>query len=262
MSMNINNFKVLNLTSGLVEINGRKTLTDLDNIKSQINFKNNVTEGVAIPGTPSTISSGNLSTTAHMNSSFIKINKNLDIESNDNINIFNKLRFIYYFGDTTAQNTICYGWAYNPNQELNTINFNVLFANCLSQTNGDYIDVDLPDDIFYPNLYLVIILFNDIWTNRIIEDTNNKICSIYPNQDFFCINPNKSDTSNYPGNDNNTSHAVVTKGFNNIDGINVRMVIGFEDHYIDITDKDYNDVVLVITDPINDDLNVNDNVLN
>jgi hypothetical protein len=260
MSLNIKNFKVLNTTNGLMPITGRNT--NMDNILSQINLKNNVTEGIAIPGTPSTISSGGLSTTAHMNSSFIKINRFGELETNDNINVFNKLRILYYFGDTSAQNTICYGWANNSNQDITTIEFNVLFANCNAQTEGDYVDIDLPDDTFYPNLYLVLVLFNDIWTNRIIENETNKICSIYSNQDYFCIHPDKSNTSDYPGNDTNQSHCIVTRGFNSIEGKNVRVVVGFEDHYIDITDKDYNDVVLVITDPLNDELNVNDNILN
>lgn len=267
MSITVKDFKVINTNTsgtkpGLMETTGRKNINEMDNILSQNTVKNNVTEGISVPGTPSTISGGGLLNKAHMNSNFIKINRRNELETGDNINVFNKLRIIYYFGDTTAQNTICYGWANNINQTLSTIEFNVLYANCLAQTAGDYVDIDLPDDTFYPNLYLVLLLFNDVWQSRIIEDSNLKICSINSNQDYFCIDKTKSDTSNYAGNDTNNSHMIVSRGFNSIDAKNVRLVVGFEDHYSDITDNDYNDVVLVIVDPLNDDNNYNDNSLN
>jgi|SaaInlStandDraft_5_1057022.scaffolds.fasta_scaffold00837_11 hypothetical protein len=259
----IKNFKVLDTTTsgntaGIMLISGRKTTDELNNISSQYNLKNNLINLIPVSGTPSSINNSNFKNIAHMGSSYIKISTNgMDNPSDENINIFHKIRIIFYFGSSSSQNMICYGWANKLTQTVTE--YNVLFANCNAQSYGDYVDIDLPDRTFYPKLYLVLILINNIWSSRIIEDIPTKTCSVdISNWDYFNLNPSKSNTNNYDGIDNNTSHTIIIKGKDQANNKNIRICIAFEDWYIDITDKDYYDVGLIITDAINDELNIND----
>ena len=263
MSVTIKNFKVLNTSTsgdnaGVMAITGRKTSSELNNISSQYNLKNNLTDLTTVTGTPSSISNSSFNNIAHMGSNYIKISTDgMDNPNNENINVFQKIRIIFYFGTSSSQNMICYGWANSSTQTVT--NYNVLFANCNAQTYGDYVDIDLPDRTFYPNLYLVLILVNDIWPTRIIENSNQKICSVdISNWDYFSLNPTKSNTSNYNGTDSSTNHTIIVKGKDHINNKNIRICVAFEDWYMDKTDKDYYDVGLIITDTLNDELNIND----
>jgi hypothetical protein len=263
MSLTIKNFKVLNTTSGLMNIDGRKTTEQLNSISSQYTLKNNLTNLSYVEGTPNAINKAILTDYSHFSSSFLKIDyKGEDSNSLDKIDIFQKLRIIFYFGESTSNNMICYAWAHSTTQTLSELEFNVLFANCNAQQKGDYKDIDLPDMIYYPNLYLVLILVNNIWNQRIIEDVTNKICSVdVSNHDYFCIDPSKSVTSNNEATDNNTNHCIVIKGNNSIENKNIRYCIAFEDWYDEITDWDYHDVGLIVTDQLNDENQVIDNIL-
>jgi hypothetical protein len=49
MTINIKNFKVIDLTSGKMEQSGRKTQTQLNVIKSQDKFKTSLVEQQAVP---------------------------------------------------------------------------------------------------------------------------------------------------------------------------------------------------------------------
>ena len=74
MALTIKNFTVLNTTTGQMAISGRYTSAQVSNILSQSTITDNVTEGVAIAGTPSTIDSGEgLFGKAHIGSVSIEI---------------------------------------------------------------------------------------------------------------------------------------------------------------------------------------------
>lgn len=252
MSITIKNFKVDNTTSGKMPQTGRRTLTYLETILSSGTFLNDLVERQAIPGTPATISAGNLVGKAHMSTKYIQVIRENGYLGIDKVFCSTKLRITKISGTSSAANMICYAWSSDPNILPTALTWNVLFANFNQQTQGDYIDIDLPDSTFYPNLYLSLILINDAWKSRTIVDATQKICSVPGNLDYFCINPNYSKA------DVGQSHCVNIQAYNVFDGLQDRVCVAFEDWYMAQTDRDYNDVVLAIQDAFLDTNNVND----
>lgn len=251
----IKNFKVLDTTTGKMQQSGRRKLSYLETILSSKTYLDNLVEKTAIPGTPSTISSGPFVGNAHMSTKYIQIirqNGNLGI---DNVIVSTLLRITKITGTSSAANMICYGWASSPSVLPTAITWNVLFADFNKQTQGDYVDIELPDSTFYPNLYLALILVNDAWKSRTVVDETLKICSVPGNLDYFCITPGYSNA------DVGQSHCMNIQGYNNPNGLQDRVGVAYEDWYIASTDRDYNDVVLTIQDAFLDSNNVNDSTI-
>jgi hypothetical protein len=251
-NITIKNFKVIDSTSGKIQQTGRRELNYLQTILSSKTFITDLVERTAIPGTPGLITGGDLVNKAHMGTKYIEILNEYGTTGIDKIIIPAKIRFTKVTGTSSAQNMICYGWASALNTPVTDITWNVLFANFNAQTQGDYIDIDLPDRTRYPKLFLALILINDAWSNKTIVNESLKICSVPGNLDYFCINPDKSKV------DVGDSHCVNIQGFSSLYGVQNRISVAFEDWYMAQTDKDYNDVVISIQDAYLDDNNVND----
>lgn len=257
-TLSIKNFNVLNTTNGKMPITGRIDNNQLSNILSYKKIINEVIEGIEVPGTPDTISSGGLQGISHMATSYIKIITDFKNNSlNDEVFIpDNFIRITYVGGTTGASNSLIYGFCDSNNTPIENITWNVAFAKNTSQTAGDYIDVPFPDMTYYPsdNFYISFILLNSAWDNRIIIRDN--ICSITNlNAPNFCINPSKSLY------DINKSHFINIKGSNTFYGYFTRITFGSEDWHIENTDKDYNDFSFSISSRFNSELNVNENII-
>ena len=252
MTITIKNFKVLDTTSGKMQQSGRKTSTQLTTITSQNKFISELVERQAIPGTPSTISSGPFVGSAHMASKYIKISREVGNNEIDAVFIPTIMRIIKLTGTSSAANMVCYAFANSLNQLPTALEWNVLFANFNQQEVGDYVDIPLPDSTFYPNLYLAIILINDAWVQRTIVDASQKICSVPNNLDYYCINPAYSNA------DVNESHSVNIQAYNSRIGYQNRICLAYEDWTMSETDRDYNDIVISIVNRDFDDNEIND----
>ncbi len=264
MALLIKPFTVLNTTTGQVTISGRKTSSQINNIKSYKALIDDTVERQTIAGTPTTINSSELLYgISHMSTSFIKcVYDNMTNTTVDCIFVPDRIVRITYIGGTTsASNSLIYGFASSNNVLITSITFNVLIAKNTSQTIGDYWDIALPDSTFYPNLYIVIIMLNSAWDSRLIISGNT--CSITnigaPN---YCINPSKS---NY---DVNESHFINIQCVNAIYGVPNRLSIAMEDWifnmvppYTDVADRDYNDFIISIGSAMLDDSYVNDTTI-
>ena len=252
MTINIKNFKVTDLTSGKMEQSGRKTQEQLNVIKSQDKFKTSLVEQQAVPGTPTIISSGPLLNSAHMSTKYINISRENGKNSIDSVFIPTIIRIIKLSGYSAVANMICYAFANSPTQLSENLEWNVLFANFNEQTEGDYVDISLPDSTLYPKLYLGLILLNNAWLKKTIVNETQKICSIPSNLKFFCINPSYSNA------DVGLSHVINIQAYNTYIGYQNRLCVAFEDYYSNVTDRDYNDVVLSIQDRDFDENAIND----
>ena len=253
MSITIKQFKVTDTLTGKVKQSGRRTSSYLETIVSMKTFSNNLAERNIVQGTPSTITKEGLSNNAHMSTKYIKIDRlNIDNNITDHLYVSTKLRITKISGQSSAQNMICYGWVSSLTTTSTNVTWNVLFANFNSHTDGDYIDVELPNSTHYPNLYLALILINDAWRNKTITNETLKICSIQSNLDYFSIDPDKSNA------DISDSHMIIIQASNSKYGLHNRICIAFEDWYMNKCDKDYNDVVISLQDAQLDQNNIND----
>lgn len=254
-NITIKNFKVTNLVTGKIQQTGRRKLNYLETILSSKTFINDLVERSAIPGTPASITGGDLVDKAHMSTKYIQILNEYGNNTLDTIIIPTRIRFTKVSGTSSAKNMLCYGWTSSLDTAVTDITWNVLFANFNEQTQGDYIDIDLPDRTGYPELFLALILINDAWSNKTIVNESLKICSVPGTLDYFCINPDNSKV------DEGDSHCVIIPGYSDIYGVKNRISIAFEDWYMTETDKDYNDVVISIQDAFVDDNNVNEIII-
>ena len=179
MALTIKNFTVLNTTTGKMPISGRYTSGQVSNILSQSTITDNVTEQLAIAGTPSTIDSGEgLYQKAHMGSISIEIINDYRINGKTDVIYVGDgiIRLTYIGGTTSASNSLAYGFAPSASTAIGNITWNIVIAKNISQTAGDYFDITLPDRTFYPNLFMSFILLNSAWDTRTIVSGN--ICSI------------------------------------------------------------------------------------
>ena len=190
MGLKIKNFKVTNLITGNIQQSGRRELSYLETILSTKKFLDDLIEKSRIQGTPDNIIGGPFFGEAHMSTRYISITRENTNNILDAIYCPTKLRITKVSGTTSAQNTICYAWSNSLDTNSTELTWNVLFANCNEQENGDYIDIELPDYTLYPNLYLSIIIINDIWKNKTMINLsdNQFICSIPGNINNFSIN--------------------------------------------------------------------------
>lgn len=255
MTITIKNFKVLDTTTGKMKHNGRKTSTQLTTITSQNKFISDLVEQQAIPGTPSTISSGPFVGSAHMASKYIKITREVGNIETDAVFIPTIMRIIKLTGTSAAATMICYAFANSPTQLPTALEWNVLFADFNQQTTGDFVDIQLPDSTLYPELYLAVILINDAWAQRTIVNPTQKICSVPSNLDYYCINPAYSNA------DVNESHSVNIQAYNSRIGYQNRICLAYEDWTMNLTDRDYNDVVISIVNRDFDENNINDTTI-
>ena len=254
-NITIKNFKVTNLVTGKIQQAGRRKLNYLETILSSKTFINDLVERSAIPGTPASITGGDLVDKAHMSTKYIQILNEYGNNTIDTIIIPTRIRFTKVSGTSSAKNMLCYGWTSSLDTATTAITWNVLFANFNEQSQGDYIDIDLPDRTEFPKLFLALILINDAWSNKTIVNESLKICSVPGTLDYFCINPDNSKV------DVGDSHCVIIPGYSDIYGVKNRISIAFEDWYMTETDKDYNDVVISIQDAFVDDNNVNEIII-
>ena len=256
MSITINQFNVIDTTSGLVDITGRYDSSQINNMFIYNTFTIGINNKIQVPGTPTTISSTSLLyNKSHLSTNFIHILKNTEYYNN-NTNIDsvyvpdNILRIVYLGGQTSATNTVIYGFAPSSSTLITNINWNVLMAVNKVHTIGDYWDIELPDSTFYPDLYLSIIVLNGAWKIRNI--INNNICSVNYSLPSFCINPSVSTS------DSGLSHFIVLQGYNSNANLLTRLLISVEDWYSSSTDNDYNDIIFSISGKHYDNINVNE----
>jgi hypothetical protein len=210
MALTIKNFKVTNLISGNIQQTGRRKLSHLETMLSTKKFLDDLIEKSRVQGTPDNITGGPFFGEAHMSTRYISIIREKTNNLLDALYCSTILRITKVSGTTSAQNTICYAWSNSLDTNSTELTWNVLFANCNEQVNGDYIDIELPDTTQYPNLYLSIIIINDVWKNKTIINENQNICSIPGNKDYFSINPQKSNA------DIGQSHFIIIQGYDKI----------------------------------------------
>lgn len=256
MSLSIKNFKVLDLDTGKIQQDGRRTLNHLETIVASKTFLDNLQERRLVYGTPKTIKKGNLVTKAHMSTQYIKINRGEQHRANsdDVLNVMTRLRLTKLTGTSAAKNMLCYAWTNSINTTSTNLIWNVAFANFNEQNQGDYLNIDLPENTNYPNLYLALMIINGAWDQKTIVNQEQKICSI-PGNDlvYFSITPSQSIS------DTNYSHCIVIKAYSSHIGLQNRVCLAFEDWHMNFSDRDYNDVVISLQDAFLDDNNINDN---
>lgn len=253
MSLTIKKFVVLDTSNGQMATTGRSTSTQISNILSQATLRDGVTEHVAVPGTPTTISSGSLFGNAHMGSSYVQLIRDLSQNvSIDSVFVPELLRLTFISGTCLFRNTILYGFAPSSSTSLTSITFTVLFANGNAQTVGDYFDIQLPDSTSYPNIYLVLVILPNAWPLATVVDLTNKLYSFSGSESRYTTNPSQ----NSP--DSGTAHTIQIQGRSSYNGFQTRVVVAFEDRRMYKSDKDYNDVMISICSRYMDDLQTND----
>lgn len=253
MSINIQNFKVIN-SNGKMNISGRKTTQQINNIKSHKQYLNNITEGLAIEGMPNSIERTGLKNNSHLGKN-IKIIRERYSTENNTIYIPDRLRISYIGGITSGNNSILYSWSNKENINYTDLRWTVLFADCNAQEIGDYWDINLPDTTSYPNLYLNIIMLLNSWSQNKINISGNiynfnssiKKKIYHNNYIYSTINKNKC-------------HSINLQGTNTYDNINNKIIIAWEDWPLPKSDLDYNDIILSISSVFFDENNMNDNI--
>ena len=252
MTILLKNFKVTNLNSGNRLQSGRKTQEEINTIFSQKNTISNVFEEQRVPGTPALISSGGLKDKAHMSIEYIRIIRQVGENNNDSIFIPDRMRITKLSGDCKANNTVAYAFSASNNTSPTELTWTVLYGNGNAQLNGDYFDLDLPDETSMPNLYLALILIKDGWRHKTVISEEDKIVSIPSNLPYYCVNPQ------YSTQDPNINHMIVSQGYNIDIGVKSRIVVAFEDWELPRSDFDYNDVIISISSVYLDENNIND----
>jgi hypothetical protein len=257
MSLTIRQFHVEDLTNGGMAFSGRFTSAYLTKISTCSTLIDALSEQTTVTGTPSEIDSEHsLNGSAHMSNGYIEITRNMYADaSNDNIFVPDRLRIGLIRHSTGAKNAIMYAFSATATTAPASLVFKVLFANCADQTVGDYVDIDLPDNTASPSMYLVLILANDAWTNKTTEDTDLKLCSLPNDGDYFCIRPAGSNA------DTNSSHSINIQGFNSTYSCSSNITIAFEDWYMATADKDYDDILLLVTSVSSSENEINDTTL-
>ena len=103
-ALTIKNFTVLNTTTGQMPISGRYTSGQVSNILTQSTVTDNLTEQVAIAGTPSTINSGEgLFGKAHMGSICFELVSDHAVSGQTDVVYFpDDIVRITYVGGTTG----------------------------------------------------------------------------------------------------------------------------------------------------------------
>ena len=238
----LQHFQVTDTTTGKMLQSGRKNASQMSAILSQKTLFDNLSETVAVPGTPVAITSGGLYGKAHMCSQWIRIVRDNGSNSEDGVYIPDQIRFTKIEGTTSCKIAILYGFAPSANTPATDITWNVLFVDGNQQENGDFWNVPLPDTTLYPNTYLAIMMYVGAWWGRTVVSEDLKICSI-PNTSTYItfLDPSQA---NY---DTNQSHMIVIQGYNANIGAASRICIACEDWIMSETDKDYNDLVISIS---------------
>lgn len=252
--ISIKKFKVLNTTSGKMNISGRHQQSYINNIKSHQLYFNNITEGVSLTNMPNSLPPG-LNGLSHFGKN-IEIIRDINNINNNSIYIPDRLRISYISGITDGKDSILFAWSNVENINYTELNWEVLFANCNAQQHGDYWDIDLPDMTFYPKLYLHIILLLNGWNNKVDLGNNTYNFNSKINKRIYHNN------FNYSYIDKNICHSINIQGVNTLENINNRMLIGFEDWNLPNSDLDYNDIILSISSIHFDENKLNDNNFN
>jgi len=191
----------------------------------------------AVPGTPSTISnSSSLYGKSHLGTSLIKLTQ--DYETGECLHIIDgRIRILYYSGECKFKNLLLYAFTNMSDVDITTLTYTVAFANCLIQTSGDYIDIQIPDGMNY----LVLLLCSNGFPSASLNEDGSY--SLPSNIDYFCIDPSRS-ASNI-----DQSHSINIKGYSSIHHRNQHLLLAFEDKTFVKCDRDYNDVLIVLGCP-------------
>ena len=253
MNLNITNFKLKNSSTGNIHTSGKKNINNYSHLLSYKTLLNTLQESNKILGMPQSILQPQLINKSHLGNT-IQITKNINDKNNNTIYIPDRLRITYISGITSAKNSILYGFSSKSNESHQNIKWKLLFANCLSQSYGDYIDIDLPDSTKYPKLFLhIILLLNGF---NYIKKINNNHYN-FTNRKYYFYNNNH----NLATKDIKYSHAINIKAYNNFNAIATRILVAFEDWAYPRSDADYNDVVLSISSVFFDDNIINEQIL-
>lgn len=248
--LNIKNFSTLSTTTGKIQISGQTN--DLTQITSQNEIINNISDGVTIPGTPSSITGGPLLNIGYMGNTPIRIIKDNIINTNESIVYIPDgiIRITFLGGSTSNALSLLYGFT-NSIFDVD-IEYNVVIANSNSQTVGDYFDIFIPDISAYPTLYIVFYVLNGAWDTRTIVSGN--ICSIDTyNSLNYCIDPSQSLSD--PGN----SHFIFVNGVNTHYGITPRISVSVDDELMATSNKDYNNLKFSVSSRFLNESEINDN---
>ena len=257
MSLTIRPFRVLDtkLSAGKMSYSGIRHLNDLEKIVSNREMVLSLVNKVAVPGMPYEISVfGQLYGKAHLCQSMIKIIQSYQRPSGVTEEVYipeRQLRMTKIGGICLKRNTIIYAFSERADPSPVSLIWTVLFASTKRQSNGEYVDINLPD---YPEVYLSIMLIPDGWTHRRVINEEKKLCVIPGDLKYYCLNPMLS------SGDIGISHAIVMQAYNKIDGFPTRVIVTWEDLNSSDpkVDFDYNDVILSISSSYFDELMVND----
>lgn len=264
MSINIKPIIVNDLTTGEIIVNGKLPQSYINLIASStLAVNNSLVENQYVNGTPSSIVSQvgnpsyNLAGNAHMGVYNVLLSTNIIKNiSQEEVYIPEKIvRIVKIGGLASWNNTLLY--SINPKQTTDptTVRLNILFPNVNAQENGDYLDITISTNWAY-NYFSILIIPNG-YINKIVLDISRKQITFPSDSEYYCLNPDYSTIYL----DKGTSHTINIRGYNNISGILPHLVICIEDWAYVQSDKDYNDVILLISSPSIINSNINDTLL-
>lgn len=249
-SISVADYKVIDTSSGRMAQSGGNTLAFLSNNS----VLSDLYEERTIFGTPVIISRTPLNTYAHLTNGYIKIVRDLisPLSYQDQLFVPDRLR-IKLIGGTCGQlNSILYAWSSSPSVSPASLRWNVLFANTKAQPLNTFIDIDLPDNTFYPSLYLALILVDGGFSASTSIDPSQGRFSFPTNLPYYCLNPAFNIINP------NERHMISSQGKNVNNALYTRIVIAFEDMPFLQSDRDYNDIVLSLSSVFLDETHTND----
>lgn len=249
MTITIHPIQVENLSTGRLKPDGNLPSFISFVESSNLAVNNSLIEGVQVDGTPTTINntplnpSADLYGKAHMGKQNILISpvieKNIPTDTEHLYVPESIVRIMKINGQCKLKNSILYAFVPHYDTDPTTVTWKILMANSNSQTNGDYWDIPIITN--YPNNFISFLIIPNGYTNKQII-TGNYIT--FPStSSYFCINPNFN-TVNV-----NQSHTINIRGFNDNYGYHSRTVLCFEDRPFHRSDRDYNDVLIMLTSP-------------
>jgi hypothetical protein len=208
-------------------------------------------------GTPLIINRAPLNSYAHMTNGYVKIVRDLiaPIPGQDQLFVPDRLRIKVIGGVCVQANSILYAWAASPTASPFTLRWQMLFANAKVQPLNTFIDIDLPDNTYYPSLYLALILIDGGFAASTEVDPSQDEYQCPGNLPFYCLNPSFNIINP------NERHMISSQGRSQYNGLYTRVVIAFEDMPFMRSDRDYNDVVLSLSSVFLDETHTNDSAI-
>ena len=241
--LNIKNFKVTDVITGAIAQSGRESTMFL----SQSTLLNDLSNATPVVNKLLTeITDASLNSHAHLSRSYIKIVREYtqDISSIDAVFIPDGIMRITFLRENAQYNSsLLYAFSPYSTTPINSLQWNVAIANTQSQTTGDYFDIQLPDQTYYPSLYISFLIIKDAWILKRVIDPDQKICSITNiTRFYYSINPQ---TCIY---NRNRKHFVVCNGLDTTTGIQTRITFAVEaDRHGFYCNCDFNDIVFSLS---------------